>query len=230
MIARKAAMAVSAAALLSLGGCISLFPKSEPAQLYRFGQSSAAPAQAGERTYNLSRAATTFNRAALSDRILTVSGSETAYIAGSRWVSPAVVLFDEALVRAFDAGSGCTRLLTRGDPAVPDALLRVEVRNFEARYLDGPEAAPTAVVDARATLVSARDRTVMAERAFHAEQRASENRVSAIVAAMDAANAQVLDQLVGLANAQAASQGCGTAAAAPAAVSRTTTTTTITPR
>ena len=43
MIARKAAMAVSAAALLSLGGCISLFPKSEPAQLYRFGQSSAAP-------------------------------------------------------------------------------------------------------------------------------------------------------------------------------------------
>lgn len=232
MTLRKAAIAAGAVTLLSLGGCITLFPKADPVQLYRFGQpvASKVSATAGARTYNLSRSTTVFNRAALSDRILTVSGSETAYIAGARWVSPAILLFDEAMTQAFDEAPGCTRLLTRGDPSVPDGLLRVEVRNFEARYLDGPEAAPTAYVEARVSLISGRDRTVLAERTVHAEQRAAENRVSAIVTAMDAATAQVLKEVTGAANAEAARQGCGVGPSPAAATSRTTTTTTVTPR
>ena len=81
------------------------------------------------------------------------------------------------------------------------------------------------------TPVSEDYRNVLTERAIHAEQRASENRVSAIVAAMDAATAQVLGQVVDTAEAQAVSQGCGTSAA-PAATRTTTstTTTTLTPR
>jgi cholesterol transport system auxiliary component len=190
-------------------GCISLFPKAKPSQLYRFGVEAAGEANTAGRTYNVSRAPTVFTRAAASDRILTMTGAEAAYVAGSRWVAPAVTLFDEAAARTFDAAPGCARLLSRGDPSSPDARLRLEVRSFEVRYLDGPGAAPTAVVEATASLTRTKDREVILDRAFRVEERAADNRVSAIVAALDAASSRALGEIAAAVNGEAASQGCG---------------------
>jgi cholesterol transport system auxiliary component len=215
----------------STAGCVSLFPKAKPSQLYRFGVGDAQAAVApGARTYNVSRAPTAFTRAASSDRILTMTGAEAAYVAGSRWVSPAVLLFDEATARTFDATPGCARLLARGDLSSPDARLRLEVRTFEVRYLDGPGTAPTAVVEANASLTRSRDREVILDRAVHIEQRAADNRVSAIVAALDEASSKALSEIAGAVNGQAAAEGCGQVADAAAPVRRTTTTTTTTTR
>ena len=212
MIPRKAVLVAGAFAVLSLGGCISLFPKSKPAELYRFGVGAdgvASTASTPARSYNVSRATTVFNRAALGDRMLTVTGAQTAYIKDARWVAPASILFDEALVRAFEAAPGCARLLTRGDPSIPQAILRVDVRTFEARYLEGVEAAPTAVVEAHVSMINSRDRTVLEDRLVRAERRATDNRVGAIVEALDGANAKVLEEITAGANRRAASQGCG---------------------
>jgi cholesterol transport system auxiliary component len=189
------AIAALASLALSLSGCVSLFPKAEPVQLYSFhGAVAAAVAAPTPPNVAVMRAPTTFPRAASSDRILTRNGAENAYLSGARWSAPAAILFDEALGAAFD--SGTVRLATRGEPGPSDAVLRVEVRTFEAVYRDGAEAPPTSVVDARATLISLRDRSVLGTHTFHAEQKADDNRASPIVQAYDAAVADLMNQLV----------------------------------
>ena len=45
---------------------------------------------------------------------------------------------------AFDADPGPVRLISRGEPAAADYVLRLDVRNFEVQYDHGPKAAPTA--------------------------------------------------------------------------------------
>jgi cholesterol transport system auxiliary component len=181
-----------------LTGCISLFPKADPAQLYRFGtaapQVQATPSQ--EPGFGVLLSDTGFDRAAASDRILTVTGTQAAYIKGARWVTSAVDLFDSALQHAFDADQGPARLVARGDIAKPDYVLKLDVRTFEARYENSQSSAPTVVVVVHATLNGTSGQTIVGERNFNASVVASDNRVGAIVQTFDQAIAQILDSLV----------------------------------
>lgn len=186
--------ALGCAALL-LSGCISLLPKSPPAQLYRFGFTGAAAAAAAlHRTVGVFRTNTRFAEEAADDRILTVTGGKAAYIAQSRWVAPASILFDEAVANAFDASNGPVRLITRGQQGKADYALRLEVRTFETQY-SAPDAAPTVVVRVYAAL-SRVDQTTVGERLFEARAPAGDNRVSAITDAYSKAVTDVVEQLV----------------------------------
>jgi cholesterol transport system auxiliary component len=209
MIALKSLVraALAAACVAGLAGCVSLVPKTKPAQLYRFGGETAphvpAAAQPASR-FDVYKAPGTFARAASGDRILTVTGDRVAYIAQARWVAPAQILFDEAVVRAFDDNAGSARLAYRGESARTDFALRLDVRNFEAVYDQGAEAAPVVVVRLRAVLTRNSDRTVAGEQLIEARVRADDNRVSAISRAFDAAAADVIGRLVTWTNQQGA--------------------------
>lgn len=184
-------------AALALSGCISLFPKSDPVRLYRLDAAAAdsrVAAPAGGKVGVL-KFPTTFPRAAAGDRILAVNGDTSAFVADSRWVAPAQVMFDEAAARAFD-GDGATRLIGRGEGGQAALVLRLDMRNFEADYRNGPKAAPTAVIRLRASITRSFDRKLIAEKLFEAEVPASANRVSAIVAAFNRAVGGVLAELV----------------------------------
>lgn len=185
------------AAALSLSACVSVFPKQQPATMFRFGVTTppTAPA-AGGQPFGVFRAVTTFDRPAATEKILTVDGAEAAYIKGSRWVSSANVLFDEAVTRAFDGSGGPARLIGHGEVVRADYVLKLDVRSFEARYDHGDKAAPTVVVVVHADLDRIGDRTVAGSRTFTAKVPASENRVSAIAAAFDQGLTQVLSDLV----------------------------------
>lgn len=189
-----------------LTGCISLFPKADPAQLYRFGftapQVQGTPSE--EPGFGVLLAGMGFDPAAAGDRILTVtvSGTQAAYIKGARWVTSAADLFDAALQHAFDADLGPARLVARGDIDQPDYVLKLNVRTFEARYENGQSAAPTIVIEVHAALHRIRDQTIVDERNFKASLAASDNRVSTIVQAFDHAIAQVLHKLVRWVNAR----------------------------
>lgn len=189
---------------MAVSGCVSLLPKSKPATLYRFGQApaSGAPSPASG-TVGVFRAGGSFQREAGGDRLLTVTGEKAAYIAGTRWVSPAAVLFDEAVLAAFDADAGKVRLISRGEPGKASYAMRLDVRNFEARYDHGPKAAPQVVIRVRATLTRDQDRELVSEQFFEAGVRAADNRVGAIVPAYDKAVAEILGKLVAWANAAA---------------------------
>ena len=194
---RPARLALAAIACLALGGCISLFPKTKPAQLYRFDgdplQASAVMPPASARV--IARGDLRFETAASADRMLTVTGSDTAYIAGARWVSPAPVLFEESLIRAFESGGG-PRLAEGGSTVHATEVLNLDVQTFDTRYDQGEKAAPQVVVQVRAQLLRATDRTVIGEQLFTSTQRAEDNRVGPIVQAYDAAVHDVLGKLV----------------------------------
>lgn len=191
-----------AAAAFALSGCISVFPKTKPASMYRFGDADvSAPKGPPGAMFGVLKAPSAFTRAAAGDRILTVTHGEVAYIAGARWVSPAFILFEEATARAFENDPGRARLIGRGEVAKADLVLRLEVRTFEADYLDGPKAAPEIVVRVRAVLNRNSDRALVGDQIFEAKVKAADNRVSAIVPAYDQAVAKVLGDVVGWVNA-----------------------------
>jgi len=88
------------------------------------------------------------------------------------------------------------RLIARGEPAVAPYVLRLDVRNFETQYDQGPKAAPIVVIRVRAAMTSTADRTLVAEKLFEKRVRAGDNRVTAIVPAYDRTVAELLAEVV----------------------------------
>lgn len=190
---------IAAALALSLAGCVSLFPKTEPAQLYRFEARIPATSGAVGKPFTVLKAPTSFAKAAAGDGILTMSGGEAAYIGAARWVSPASVLFDEAAMRAFQDAGGPARLIGRGEIGRSDVYLKLDVRTFEARYDQGAKAAPIVVIEINAALTR-NDQTLLGATTVTASVRAGDNRVGPIVEAYNQATSQALGQLVGWVN------------------------------
>ena len=183
-------------AAVMLSACVSLFPKAEPAQLYRFGPQieAAAETPAGANRVSVAMGPVDFAQASSGDRLLTMTGTEAAYIAGARWVSPAQDLFESAVQNAF-AGSPTVRLVDARHATGAMLALDLKVENFEARYDAGPKAAPTAVLTMHARIIHYPDRAVVGDRVFRATQTAGDNRVGAIVPAYDSAVDSVLKEL-----------------------------------
>jgi cholesterol transport system auxiliary component len=188
---------VVAAVAVALSGC-SLLSTPDPVQLYRFGAETQTPVASVSTAQPTAVALRRidFPEAAKGDRLLGVTGNETAYIKGARWVSPAEILFNDSLENAFNAQPDKVRLIGRRDPGLSTRVLSVDVTTFETRY-DAPGGMPTVVITARARMTILPERSVADEQVFTVSQPASENRVSAIVSAFDIAsrdlNAQIVD-------------------------------------
>jgi len=181
---------------LAASGC-ALLSSPKPVQLYRFGGAGAEPAAAAPGAtapIPVALRRIDFPEASKGDRILGVTGNETAYIKGARWVSPAEILFNDALEEAFNAHPR-VRLIGRREPGVATRVLTVDVTKFEARY-DAPGGNPTVVITARARLTVLPERNVTSEQVFTVSQPATENRVSAIVDAFDIASRDLDNQIV----------------------------------
>lgn len=184
------------AALLLLAGCGGLLGGSNRADLYRFGTTAPPPpAQTQADAVLVLYPGATFERAIEGDRILTVTGSTAAYVAQARWVASANELFDGVIRRAFEARTPAARIVrVRGAP-LPDYALGIDVRRFEADYVNGPEAPPEIVVEARLRLMRWSDRTFIDEWPVIVREPAAENRLASIVDAFDRATAAVTLQL-----------------------------------
>jgi cholesterol transport system auxiliary component len=196
--------AVVGASALALSACVSLLPKSKPANLYRFGQPIAAEAMTAPiGQVGVFRTSATFQRESAGDRLLTITDGKVAYIAETRWVAPAAVLWDEAVLAAFDADPGHVRMISRGEPGSAAYVLRLDVRNFEAHYDRGAKAAPTVVVRVRAAISASAGGGAISEKIFEKRVTAGDNRVSAIVPAYDRAVASVLSDVIAWTNEQA---------------------------
>ncbi len=192
---------VMAGLAFTLSGCITLFPKTKPAQLYRFDgvdEVAVAPGAASPDCVGIVRVRGGFNSAASTDRIMTVTGSEIAFVAEARWAQPAVTLFDEAVTRAFTSQSGPVRLVARGDPGRAPYSLRLDVERFEAVYDHGGKAAPDVRVQIHAVLIRAADRAVVKDQVIATHARAGDNRVSAIVKGFELSMKQALEEVVKL--------------------------------
>jgi len=194
MISPLLRLATVAACALALSGCISLLPKTKPAQLYRFGPApDSASAPARHNGVAVFRTNGSFQIEAADDRILTITGGKAAYIAQSRWIAPADVLFSQTVGDAFDRSP--VRLIARGQQGRFTYAMRIDVRKFETRYDSGPKAAPVVVVRVHAALTRA-DQSSVGEQEFEARVPAADNRVSEIVGAYNRAVTDVVGKLV----------------------------------
>lgn len=194
LAATVATMALSACALLSTP---------DPVQTYRFGGAPAASSAAAVASpVQVTLRRVEFPEAVEGDKLLGVTGTEAAYIAGARWVSPAADLYMESIENAFAAQATRVRLIGARELTRGQRSLDIDVRSFEARY-DAPGATPTIVVTARARMLVLPERTVSAERVFTVEQPATANRVSSIVEAFDLATRDLNTQIVAWTDASA---------------------------
>ncbi|WP_309629132.1 ABC-type transport auxiliary lipoprotein family protein [Brevundimonas sp.] len=193
-------LALAAVAALSLSGC-ALLSSPDPVQLYRFGAAGpvatpvASPVQVKLRALEMPQAAQ-------GDRLLGITGSEAAYIAGARWVSPALMLYSDALEASFASQARAVRLIGRRELTPTTRLLDVDVHAFETRY-EYAGGAPTVVIIARARLLRFPERTVVAEQTFTVSQPAGENRLATIVEAYDVATRDLNTQIVAWTDANA---------------------------
>ena len=194
-------LALAALAAVSLSGC-ALLSSPDPVQLYRFGDAAGPVAAPVASPVQIKLRALEMPQASQGDRLLGVTGSEAAYIAGARWVSPAVMLYSDALETSFASQARTVRLIGRRELTPTTRLLDVDVRAFETRY-DYTGAAPTVVITVRARLLRFPERTVVSEQTFTVSQPAGENRVSAIVGAYDLATRDVNTQIVAWTDANA---------------------------
>lgn len=191
----------------ALAGCITLFPKETPVQLYRFGyapaQASRAPG-AGGPSFTVRAVLSQFVRSASGDRILTSQGETVGYVAGARWVEAADALMEDAIHAAF-AGNRPAAVLAKGELGATDCRLTLAVTAFEARYLQGRGEPPTIVVEINAAFDRIGDPATRRDRVFRSQVRAQANTVRAIVASFDTALSNVLAQLVAWTNAKGSS-------------------------
>ena len=110
-IRRATATVLGLALAAGLAGCVSLFPKEKPAQLYRFTPQMQGPsASMDAQRIPISLSPVEFTAAASGDRMLTMTGDEAAYIEGARWVSPFARLGRKA---GAPTGSSVTRVPLR---------------------------------------------------------------------------------------------------------------------
>ena len=193
MIHRALAPLAALAATAALGGCITLFPKATPSQLYRF-DAAVQPAAPGGPPLAIRASTVDFDPASAGDRILTVDGDQVAYVQDGRWAIPASTMFQEALTHGFHAGG--MRLVDIGESSQAKFRLRLQVTHFETRYLSGPKAPPTVVVTVRATLDRQDGGALVADQPFEASVAAGDERLGAIVQAYNQAVSKVVGDLV----------------------------------
>lgn len=143
-----------------------------------------------------------------TDRIaVSAAGNRFDYYSAARWAEPAPQLLQQQLVTALGATGQFGGGVFSAPARVPaEMLLDVELRRFEAVTTSADAgasgAAPVIHVQAQVSLIDSRRGARINSFVASAAVPATANRMSAVVAAFDQANAQVLRDVV--ANVQAA--------------------------
>ena len=173
---------------LLLGACFGGLKNDVPAPVnYRISAPKIAPgaALAADILVSVQATAPGLDGTGIAARF---PGSRIDYLAGARWPVRTPALIESALIEALQ-DSGRLRSV-QGDFGRfrTTHTLTLEVRRFEADYTAGEP--PVAQVALAVTIGRQSDRSVLAAFTVAAEERASENRISAVVAALDAAFAR----------------------------------------
>ncbi len=116
------------------------------------------------------------------------------YFSATRWAAPLPDVAESAIVDALRGTGAFSAVMDDTSPFAPQYNLRVTLRRFEADYTAG-EGAPTVHVILDCTLGRHRDRALMGSFTAQGSMRASEDRITAVVAAFEAATATALAEL-----------------------------------
>lgn len=210
-------MAGATSMALLLGGCTGNLLQSDAKapDTFRLGvaastlatPASLVPAPAGLAiAVARPRAATALD----TDRIAVQSaGNRFEYYADARWAESAPQMLQQNLVNALAATAQFTGGVMTAPARVPtELLLDLELRRFEVVTTGADAAAsgaaPVVHVQVQASLVDSRRAARVTSFVSEASVPAAENRLQAVVAAFDRANAQVVNDIAARVQAAAA--------------------------
>ncbi|HEY0107734.1 MAG TPA: ABC-type transport auxiliary lipoprotein family protein [Rhizomicrobium sp.] len=126
---------------------------------------------------------------------LVQAGGTMDYYADAVWQDRLSLLVQSALIEAFESGGRIGAVGRDTEGFKSDYLLETDIRDFQAHY-DAPDAVPTAVVRIAAKMVDAHTRTITLALVADSTVPAGANSVPAAVAALNAALANVLREIV----------------------------------
>lgn len=189
-------------AALALTGCVTLLPKTKPAQLYRFGytpelveqkaEAAGTAGAVGKAPTGIVFGTVTFPQDSAGDRIVTVEGSQVAYVAEARWTSPASGMFKDAISTGFARGGQTVTLEPRG-PTAANFRLDISVRKFETDYTRNR---PTVSVALDARLIRLSDRMVVGQKFISADVAVRKSDMSLMADGYNQATTQVVTGLI----------------------------------
>jgi cholesterol transport system auxiliary component len=184
---------------ISLSGCVTLLPKTKPAQLYRFGYE---PALVEEKAVTELRPSLpplgiifggiTFPKDSSGDQILTVDGAQASYVAEARWTTGASSLFTDAVTTGFARTAKTVTL----EPRVPTAAnyrIDISVRKFQTDYTRNK---PTVSIAVDARLIRISDRVVVGKKFITADVAVRKNDMTEMADGYNQATTQVVAGLI----------------------------------
>lgn len=116
-----------------------------------------------------------------------------AAYANSAWAAPPAEMLEQLIRNTLAADGGWQAVIGPGSDAQPQFILRVDVADFSQVFAT-PQAS-FGVLDATATLVDARNATVIAQRSFHLRIAAPSVDAAGGVAALGAASRDFVSKL-----------------------------------
>jgi len=180
---------------LTLTACFNVLPEPDPANsIYRL--SSNLERSEYKVSAPIVRIETPSADRLVATRRIVVSpdANRLAVASGAEWADSLPKLIQKSLVETLAARPDIVGVIPRVG-AKSDYRIHINVDKFEARFDNGPEAAPMIIVAYTATFAQAGSRDLLGTRQFKTTQRANGFAVSDIVAAMNAANNSNLDDL-----------------------------------
>jgi cholesterol transport system auxiliary component len=190
LLARGVVAIVSAATLVS---CSIEGPPTLPSTSYDLGPppaySKSNPAIGGTLLIPPVRAPAWLDETDIVYRLLYEDSSRPQSYAMSRWAAEPASLVTDRIRSRFAAASG--GIVIPGYSAGSDYTLRVELDDFSQRF-DAPEQSRGTLL-ARASLLSTRDRKLLAQREFNIERPSAPNAPGAVKALTEATDAFLED-------------------------------------
>jgi cholesterol transport system auxiliary component len=186
----------SASVVLSACNAGNLFGPPEASQIYVLKPALPAPDSGPKINWALAIDLPEAPQNLDSDRIaISRSANTQDYFANAAWQDQLPAVVQGSVLRAFEASGRIGQVVRDTEGIRTDYLLKLDIRDFEARY-DQPDAAPTAVVALKAILVDRKDRSLAAHMTTKQESAAAQNSVDASVEAMDRALGTALADIV----------------------------------
>lgn len=180
---------------IGLSGCFNVLPEPDPANsIYRLSSNYE------KATFNsnapIVRIETPSADRLVATRRIVVSpdANRLAVAGGAEWADSLPKLVQKSMVDILASKPEVTGIIPRVG-AKADYRIHINIDNFEARFDNGPQAAPMIIVAYTASFAKSGSRDLMGTRQFTANQRASGYNVSQIVSAMNAANNKTLVEM-----------------------------------
>jgi cholesterol transport system auxiliary component len=187
--------AVLVVAMLACGGCGSLL-KTElpPSTSYVLASAPAGSSGVTRSDADLSIGRPDLAPGLDTERIAVLKGRHLDYYRGAQWGGRATEIVQTLMVESFEDQQLFRSVTTEQSRVSSDYVLDVSVRDFQAEYASENDA-PTAHVTIVGRLIRVKDRQLVETLAATAQSKASDNRLSEVAAAFEAAAQKVVLEL-----------------------------------